>query len=517
MDSKLQQNDTRILDMIIIGGGINGAGIAADASGRGLSVGLFEANDFASATSSASSKLIHGGLRYLEHYEFRLVSEALKEREVLLKKAPHIVEPMRFRLPHRPFLRPAWMIRCGLFLYDFLGKRKTLPASHSVDLAISGILKSEMKVGFEYSDCWVDDARLVLLNVQATKANGGEVRNYCKVDNAVQENGIWAVSVVDQLTGMTFERKAKALVNAAGPWVKTFYDESLDGTSPRNIRLIKGSHIVVPKIHDEEQAYILQNKDGRIVFVIPYMDDFSLIGTTDVEHKGDPRDVAISEEEVDYLLDITNQHFVKQIGRDDVVWTYSGVRPLCDDESDSPQAITRDYTLELDHQADGDAPLLSIFGGKLTTYRKLAESALDKLSPFFPDMGDKWTVEASLPGGEFSCSRKQFSHSLRQQHVWMDQRFADRLARQYGTNCHKLLDGVISMDQLGYCFGDNLYQCEVDYLIDHEFVKTVDDLVWRRTKMGLYLTDEQKTELSGYVMGKQPHRKVIRLDMTKAS
>lgn len=372
MYTNKQNKSSKVLDILVIGGGINGAGIAADAAGRGLSVGLFEANDFASATSSASSKLIHGGLRYLEHYEFRLVSEALAEREVLLKKAPHVAQPMRFRLPHRPYLRPAWMIRCGLFLYDNLGKRTTLPASHMVNLAKSGLLKEEMKVGFEYSDCWVDDARLVLLNILAAQENGAEVANYCKVDRAVREQGIWTVTITNQLTGEQFERKAKALVNAAGPWVKQFFDDGLSTPSPRNIRLIKGSHIVVPKVHDEEQAYILQNKDNRIVFVIPYMGDFSIIGTTDVEYKGDPRNVSIEDDEVDYLVDIVNQHFVKQISADDVVWTYSGVRPLCDDESDSPQAITRDYTLELEQELD-QAPLLSIFGGKLTTYRKLGK------------------------------------------------------------------------------------------------------------------------------------------------
>lgn len=370
------------LDLIVIGGGINGAGIAADAAGRGLTVGLYEASDYASATSSASSKLIHGGLRYLEHYEFRLVSEALAEREVLLRKAPHIAQPMRFRLPHRPFLRPAWMIRCGLFLYDNLGKRTTLPASKTVNLAQSGLLKPEMKVGFEYSDCWVDDARMVLLNVLAAKENGAETRNYCRVEAARREGGVWVVTIRDVMTDQTFERKAKALVNAAGPWVKQFFDDGLEQESPRNIRLIKGSHIVVPRIHDEPQAYILQNKDNRIVFMIPYLDKFSIIGTTDVEYKGDPREVAISDDEVDYLIDIVNQHFVQQLTTEDVVWTYSGVRPLCDDESDSPQAITRDYTLELDAELD-QAPLLSVFGGKLTTYRKLGEAALKKLEPLY--------------------------------------------------------------------------------------------------------------------------------------
>jgi len=510
MDTNKQNNDSKVLDVLVIGGGINGAGIAADAAGRGLSVALFEANDFASATSSASSKLIHGGLRYLEHYEFRLVSEALAEREVILKKAPHVAQPMRFRLPHRPYLRPAWMIRCGLFLYDNLGKRTTLPSSHMVNLAKSGLLKEEMKVGFEYSDCWVDDARLVVLNIMAAQENGAEVANYCKVESAVREQGIWKVTISNQLTGEQFERKAKALVNAAGPWVKQFFDDGLSTPSPRNIRLIKGSHIVVPKVHDEEQAYILQNKDNRIVFVIPYMDDFSIIGTTDVEYKGDPRKVAIEEDEIEYLVDIVNQHFIKQISADDVVWTYSGVRPLCDDESDSPQAITRDYTLELEQELD-QAPLLSIFGGKLTTYRKLGEAAMKKLEPFFAAMGKPWTKDQVLPGGNFSCSRDQLATSLTQQHPWLTDKLAMRYVRQFGTYTHKLLANIACEQDMGEKFADGVYQRELDYLIEHEYVKNAEDLLWRRTKLGLYLDAQAQAKVAEYIDAKHPQEKVLSL------
>ncbi len=502
MDMKKKEIDNRVLDLIVIGGGINGAGIAADAAGRGLSVGLYEAKDFASATSSASSKLIHGGLRYLEHYEFRLVSEALAEREVLLAKAPHIAQPMRFRLPHRPFLRPAWMIRCGLFLYDHLGKRTTLEGSKRVDLAKSGLLKEEMKIGFEYSDCWVDDARLVLLNVLSAQQNGAEVENYCKVQSASREGNVWRVTLVNQITGETKQRFAKALVNAAGPWVKQFYDDGLETLSPRNIRLIKGSHIVVPKVHDEEQAYILQNKDNRIVFVIPYMDDFSIIGTTDVEYKGDPRKVAIDQDEIDYLVDIVNQHFVKQLSSDDVVWSYSGVRPLCDDESDSPQAITRDYTLELEQEMD-QAPLLSIFGGKLTTYRKLGESAMKMLAPYFPEMGTPWTAKESLPGGNFSCSREQLAKSITEQYPWIEPKLAKRYVRQFGTHTFKMLSKVKSQQEMGTPFSEELFQVEVDYLMGHELVKTAEDLLWRRTKLGLYLTQEQQQAVTQYISTKQ--------------
>ncbi|MEZ8316739.1 glycerol-3-phosphate dehydrogenase [Vibrio splendidus] len=504
-----QQNNSNnstssTLDLIVIGGGINGAGIAADAAGRGLNVGLYEANDFASATSSASSKLIHGGLRYLEHYEFRLVSEALAEREVLLRKAPHVAQPMRFRLPHRPFLRPAWMIRCGLFLYDNLGKRTTLPGSKTVNLAKSGLLKPEMKTGFEYSDCWVDDARMVLLNVLAAKENNAEVRNYCRVEKAHREGGIWHVTILDVMTNQRFERKAKALVNAAGPWVKQFFDDGLEQASPRNIRLIKGSHIVVPRIHDEPQAYILQNKDNRIVFMIPYLDKFSIIGTTDLEYKGDPRNVAIDDVEVDYLIDIVNQHFVKQLGREDVVWTYSGVRPLCDDESDSPQAITRDYTLELDAELD-QAPLLSIFGGKLTTYRKLGEAALKKLEPHLTNMGAPWTANNTLPGGNFSCSREQLAKMIHTKYPWASEALLLRYVTQFGTYTWKLLEGANCEADLGSQFSSEahgVYQVEIDYLINEEMAMTDEDILWRRTKLGLYMSESEQQAVTDYLKEK---------------
>ncbi|PTO80087.1 glycerol-3-phosphate dehydrogenase [Vibrio splendidus] len=504
-----QQNNSNnstssTLDLIVIGGGINGAGIAADAAGRGLNVGLYEANDFASATSSASSKLIHGGLRYLEHYEFRLVSEALAEREVLLRKAPHVAQPMRFRLPHRPFLRPAWMIRCGLFLYDNLGKRTTLPGSKTVNLAKSGLLKPEMKTGFEYSDCWVDDARMVLLNVLAAKENNAEVRNYCRVEKAHREGGVWHVTILDVMTNQRFERKAKALVNAAGPWVKQFFDDGLEQASPRNIRLIKGSHIVVPRIHDEPQAYILQNKDNRIVFMIPYLDKFSIIGTTDLEYKGDPRNVAIDDVEVDYLIDIVNQHFVKQLGREDVVWTYSGVRPLCDDESDSPQAITRDYTLELDAELD-QAPLLSIFGGKLTTYRKLGEAALKKLEPHLTNMGAPWTANDTLPGGNFSCSREQLAKMIHTKYPWASEALLLRYVTQFGTYTWKLLEGANSEADLGIQFSSEahgVYQVEIDYLINEEMAMTDEDILWRRTKLGLYMSESEQQAVTDYLKEK---------------
>lgn len=494
--------DNSILDIIVVGGGINGAGIATDAAGRGLRVGLYEASDFASATSSASSKLIHGGLRYLEHYEFRLVGEALAEREVLLKKLPHIAHPMRFRLPHQPHLRPAWMIRAGLFLYDHLGKRTTLPASCGLRFGADSVLVPEITKGFEYSDCWVDDARLVILNAMSVAQAGGEVRNRCRVERAVRVGDIWQVTIRDLLTDHTFERQAHALVNAAGPWVKTFFDQSTDLTSPRNIRLIKGSHIVVPRVHEQTQAYILQNEDNRIVFVIPYLDRFSIIGTTDVEYQGNPRDVVIDEQEIGYLLDVYNRHFKKQLERQDVVWTYSGVRPLCDDESDSPQAITRDYTLELEQEGT-QAPLLSIFGGKLTTYRKLAEAAMVKLAPFFPQMGPSWTADSYLPGGADGFTRETFARELKQRYPWLTEFTCLRLATNYGVCANTMLAQVQCEADMGTDFGEQFYQIELEYLIQHEFVQTVEDALWRRSKMGLYLTKEQQQRVAEYLIAGQ--------------
>ncbi|MGF1769108.1 glycerol-3-phosphate dehydrogenase [Enterovibrio makurazakiensis] len=487
-----------MLDILVVGGGINGAGIAADATGRGLKVALFEADDFASATSSASSKLIHGGLRYLEHYEFRLVSEALAEREVLLKKAPFLAWPMRFRLPHRPHLRPAWMIRAGLFLYDNLGKRTSLPASKGIRFGADSVLKPEITKGFEYSDCWVDDARLVVLNIMDAQERGAEVRNRCKVTKATRLGAHWEVEIVDQLTNETFIRHCKVLVNASGPWVKQFYDDSTTLKSPRGIRLIKGSHIVVPRVHDGSAAYILQNEDGRIVFVLPYLDRFSIVGTTDVEHHDDPRKASIDDNEIAYMLKVFNQHFTKQLTADDVVWTYSGVRPLCDDESDSPQAVTRDYTLDLDENG-GDAPILSVFGGKLTTYRKLAQAAVNKLEPFFADMGKAWTAESVLPGGEGITSFNDVETRLTQDFAWMDAMTINRLATTYGSRVLVWLEDAKSASDLGEQFGSGLTQKEVDYLMAIEYVQTGTDLLWRRTKLGLYLSEQEQQRVCDYV------------------
>ncbi|GAB80545.1 aerobic glycerol-3-phosphate dehydrogenase [Shimwellia blattae DSM 4481 = NBRC 105725] len=496
----MREGKMNIKDLIVIGGGINGAGIATDAAGRGLSVVLLEANDLACATSSASSKLIHGGLRYLEHYEFRLVREALAEREVLLNMAPHLAFPMRFRLPHQPHLRPAWMIRTGLFLYDHLGKRTRLPGSCGLRFGADSVLKPALTRGFEYSDCWVDDARLVLANAQMVRQLGGEVLTRTRAVSARRENGLWVVETQARDSGERQIHHARALVNATGPWVKTFFDEELALPSPYGIRLIKGSHIVVPRVHNQKQAYILQNEDKRIVFVIPWMDEFSIIGTTDVEYHGDPRQVAIDESEISYLLKVYNDHFKKQLSRQDIVWTYSGVRPLCDDESDSPQAVTRDYTLDI-HDKDGKAPLLSVFGGKLTTYRKLGEHALEKLKPWFPQMGPAWTREARLPGGDFQGDRDDYAATLRRKYPFLSESQARHYARTYGSLTEKMLAGARSNSDLGEHFGHDFYEAELRYLVTDEWVHDLDDAIWRRTRLGMWLNDAQKQRIAEWLAG----------------
>ncbi|GLK88222.1 glycerol-3-phosphate dehydrogenase [Pseudomonas turukhanskensis] len=490
-----------IYDVAVVGGGINGVGIAADAAGRGLSVFLCEKDDLAQHTSSASSKLIHGGLRYLEHYEFRLVREALAEREVLLAKAPHIVKPMRFVLPHRPHLRPAWMIRLGLFLYDHLGKRKQLAGSRGLRFGAGSPLKAEITRGFEYADCWVDDARLVVLNAMAAREQGAHIHTRTRCVSARRSKGLWHVHL-ERADGSLFSIRAHALVNAAGPWVARFIKDDLQQKSPYGIRLIQGSHIVVPRLFDGEQAYILQNEDRRIVFAIPYLERFTLIGTTDREYQGDPAQVAISAEETQYLLDVVNAHFKQSIGQADILHTYSGVRPLCDDESDDPSAVTRDYTLALS-AAPGEAPLLSVFGGKLTTYRKLAESAMGHLAPFFSQMKTSWTAEAPLPGGEQMTSRSALVEALSSQYGWLPTQVARRWASTYGSRSFTILEGAKSLEDLGEDLGAGLYAREVDYLCREEWARDAADILWRRSKLGLFMTPGQQARLSAYLLRPQ--------------
>ncbi|XPF94668.1 glycerol-3-phosphate dehydrogenase [Colwellia sp. RE-S-Sl-9] len=484
-------------DIVVIGGGINGTGIAADAAGRGLNVLLCEQNDLASATSSNSSKLIHGGLRYLEHYEFRLVKEALAEREVLIKNAPHIIKPLTFRLPHQRHLRPSWMIRAGLFLYDNLAKRVTLPSSKGIKFLEDSVLIPSIKKGFEYSDGWVDDARLVVLNAVSAKENNATILTRTQCVHAIRDNDLWVVTLKDVLTGKETQVKTKAIVNASGPWVAKLFDDALPIKSPQNIRLVKGSHIVVPRIHDEKQAYMLQNSDQRIVFVIPFEDEFSLIGTTDIEHKGDPSAVRISDEEINYLINITNEYFNKKTSREDIVTTYSGVRPLLDDESDSAQAVTRDYTLELSDK-DKHTPILSIFGGKITTYRKLSEAAVNKVSRYFPNIGPAWTKFKALPGGDFD-NKSTLETELGNKYPWLSNSLIIRYVRSYGSYSHLLLNDAENEAALGECFGKDLYAKEVDYLIENEWALTVEDVIWRRTKRGLYLSAEEIESISKYM------------------
>jgi glycerol-3-phosphate dehydrogenase len=495
-----------IYDLLVIGGGINGVGIAADAAGRGLNVLLCEMNDLASSTSSNSSKLIHGGLRYLEYYEFRLVREALAEREVLLKNAPHIIRPLRFRLPHRRHLRPSWMIRIGLFMYDNLAKRLTLKGSHGIKFDKNSSVVDKITKGFEYSDASVDDARLVVLNAIAAKDKGARILTRTRCSNARRVDGIWEVTLHDNLSGRQQIVKTKVLVNAAGPWVTSIFDDALKIPSPKKIRLIKGSHIIVPRIHTESEAYILQNEDNRIVFVIPYEDDFSLIGTTDVEHIGDPSTACISKEETDYLISVVNDHFKHQISTQDIVATYAGVRPLLDDESDSAAAVTRDYTFEVD-VPQGKAPLLSVFGGKITTYRKLAEAAVNGIISHFPGAGKSWTADAALPGGNFD-NQHSLQTSLQRQYNWLPRKIINRYVRSYGTLSHEICAGLNSLEDMGQHFGAGLYQREVEYLIKNEWAVTLEDIIWRRSKLSLQLTPTEKSTLENFLVTLTTSKKV---------
>jgi len=492
------QNESidQTVDVLVVGGGVNGTGVALDAAGRGLSVVLCEKGDLAGATSSSSSKLIHGGLRYLEHYEFRLVKEALAEREVLLAKAPHIMWPLRFRLPHQKHLRPAWMIRIGLFLYDSLAKRNVLPRSKKVAALPSGPLSSDINTCFEYSDGWVDDARLVVLNALAAQDQGATIHTRTECISASKQEDKWVVTLKDHV-GKTFTVQARALVNAAGPWAVSFLDRLVDVNNPNAMRMVKGSHFIVPKLYESEEAYILQNKDGRIVFVIPYEDDFSLVGTTDENYTGDPSQAAISQAEMDYLVDVVNEYFKTQITADDIVHSYSGVRPLLEEANASAQELTRDYKVELSGSQSSPI-LLNIFGGKITTYRKLAEHAVDKLTTLFSQAGKAWTKEVPLPGGAFS-DKKTLLNALKLKFPWLPESLCIRYVRQYGMLCFKFLNAKSSIDEMGENFGADLFQAEVDYLMNHEWAMTLEDVLWRRTKHGLRLTSKQQDRLEDYI------------------
>jgi len=501
------------LDLFVVGGGINGAGIACDAAGRVLTVGLCEMNDFASATSSASTKLIHGGLRYLEHYEFRLVREALQEREVLLAKAPHLSFPMRFVLPHEPHLRPRWLLRLGLFLYDHLDWRMELPKSEAIELRESkyGVgLKPAFDKGFVYSDAWVDDARLVISNLKSAREMGARIyaRHRCVSARRSDDGKLWHIEL-EGPNGATTRLKARGLVNATGPWVKRFLDEQTHIRTTKRVRLIKGSHIVVPRLYDGDHAFILQNKDNRIVFVIPYERDFTVIGTTDIPVEAGEKPVC-TPEEIAYLCEIADHYMAKPVRPADVVWTYSGVRPLFDDGDDDPSAVTRDYHLEVDSPG-GAAPLLSVFGGKITTYRRLAEHALADLSSFYPHMGNVWTATRPVYDGEmadaptFEEAFDRFVEGAVAIKPELPKELVRILARRHGVGLDDLLENVRTVGDLGRHFGGNLYEVEVRYLIRDEWAAEAEDILWRRTKEGLHMTAAERDAFARWLAEQRPN------------
>ena len=500
-------------DIFIVGGGVNGCGIARDAAGRGLNVALAEMDDIGSATSSASTKLFHGGLRYLEYFELSLVRKALIEREILLKAMPHISWPMRFVLPYHkdmrfegstpasrllgaimPWMRgrrPAWMIRFGLFLYDNLGGREILPGTKTVNLQDDPVgkpLLTKFSKAFEYSDCWVEDARLVSLNARDAKERGAKIMTRTKVTSVVKESGVWAIHTEGSKGNATFH--AKVLVNAAGPWVDGVTDIAYGTHRPEDIRLVRGSHIVTKRLFDHDKCYFFQGTDGRIIFAIPYETDFTLIGTTDAEHADAASLPVCTPEEQEYLCNFASEYFEKPVTVDDIVWTYSGVRGLYDDGSKSASATTREYVIR-DEDVDG-LPLLNIFGGKITTYRKLAESVLDAAEPYVEKMGGRWTAGAPLPGGDFAFSEKgMLLAHLKQNFQFLHDAWAERLFKAYGAEAAVMLAGTKSKMDLGIHFGHNLWEVEVRWLMEKEFAQTADDVVWRRSKLGLRLSDAE--------------------------
>lgn len=513
-------------DLFVIGGGINGCGIARDAAGRGLSVGLAEMNDLASATSSASTKLFHGGLRYLEYFEFRLVREALIEREVLLRAMPHISWPMRFVLPyHRdmrfendtptsrllsaimPWMkgrRPAWLIRLGLFMYDHLGGRRILPGTRTLDLSsdpAGAALQDRFEKAYEYSDCWIQDARLVVLNARDAEARGARIMTRTRVVSAERASDHWTLTLEDRASGDTFQVKARILVNAGGPWVGDLIHGALRLNSSEKVRLVRGSHIVTKRLFDHDKCYFFQGTDGRIIFAIPYEEDFTLIGTTDQEHTDADARPVCTEAERDYLLRFASQYFKRQLSAEDVVWTYSGVRPLYDDGATSATAATRDYVLKVDRS--GDAPVLNVFGGKITTYRRLAESAMEKIAPFFPGLSGDWTAGKPLPGGDFSVDGvTDLRDGLRQEYPFLTVAWAMRLVRTYGTEVASVLGDAVTANDLGEAFGATITARELDWAMDHEWVRGAEDFLWRRTKLGLRLEPGQVARIDAYITGR---------------
>jgi glycerol-3-phosphate dehydrogenase len=512
-------------DIFVIGGGINGCGIARDASGRGLSVCVAEQGDLAGATSSASTKLFHGGLRYLEYFEFRLVREALIERETLLRAMPHISWPMRFVLPLSPDMRfdsetptsrllsvfmpwmkgrrPAWLIRLGLFLYDHMGGRKILPGTKRVSLtgtAEGAPLQDRFATAYEYSDCWVEDSRLVVLNARDAEARGARIMTRTRVASAARDGDLWRVTV--ERDGASEEITARALVNAGGPWVGDIIQNVTRQNTPERVRLVRGSHIVTRRLFDHDKCYFFQGTDGRIIFAIPYETDFTLIGTTDQEHDGAPGTPVCTPEERDYLLGFASKYFKQSLSAEDVVWTYSGVRPLYDDGASSATAATRDYVLSLE---DGGAPLLNVFGGKITTYRRLAEAALAKLKPFFPTVTGDWTAGVALPGGDFAVDGfEALVEDLRADYAFLSERWARRLVRAYGTEARAILGDAKDASDLGRDFGATLTETELSWLMMREYARSAEDVIWRRSKLGLRLTKDQVAEVDAFMSGMRP-------------
>jgi len=488
-------------DLVVIGGGVNGCGVARDAAGRGLSVFLCEMNDLASGTSSWSTKLVHGGLRYLEHYEFRLVRESLREREILWRAAPHLVAPMRFVLPHHRGLRPAWLLRLGLFLYDHIGGRKLLPPTRVLDLArdvAGGPLKSGLfSKGFEYSDCRVDDARLVALTARDAADRGAIIAPRTKAIAAARDAEGWTLTLADERSGARRDIRARIVVNAAGPWVARVLDDSLHAKTQAHVRLVQGSHIVVRRMFEHDRSYIFQNADGRVVFAIPYLRDFTLIGTTDRDFSGDPAQARASDDEIAYLCAAVSDYFAQPVTRADVVWSFCGVRPLYDDGVSEAKAATRDYVLELDAKG---APLLSIIGGKLTTYRRLAEAVLSKLAPFLPEARPAWTADAPLPGGDFPVDgRAALASELRREHPFLTPQHAERLVAAYGTRARRIVGGARSLADLGEAFGATLTEAEVRYLMAEEWATTAEDVLWRRSKLGLFIDAKGVAALKAFM------------------
>jgi glycerol-3-phosphate dehydrogenase len=491
-----------VFDLLVIGGGINGVGIARDAAGRGLNVALCEKADLSSGTSWASSKLIHGGLRYLEHYEFRLVRESLAEREVLLRIAPHLVHPLRFVLPHASRLRPAWMIRAGLLLYDHLSRRVSLPGSTWLNLNKSPFgagLKPEFHTGFSYFDCRVDDARLVIANARAAAALGARIMARTQFLEARTVDGTWQADLEDRTTGMRTAVKARALVNVAGPWVTQVRDSIEGSGGGRHVRLVKGSHIVVPRVHEGEHAFILQNDDGRVIFVIPFEAQYSLIGTTEVEVEGVPENLGISEEEIRYLCRAVARYLSRPPSERDVVWSFAGLRPLFGEVGGSLSEITRDYELDIE-LVGGATPVLTVYGGKITTYRRLAEHVLAKLKFHLPYMNAPWTQSAALPGGDIAGGDlNRLARQLAHERSSLPQELLTALVHRHGTLAMEVLSDARELGALGTHFGADLYAREVDYLIEHEWARSADDVLWRHTKTGLRLSKEQQAQVADYL------------------